>query len=265
LAVSTPQPALNVRLLGSDFAKPSDGEVVSKQLYRLAAVFGDPWGKNAAMLQQMANEWLEALSDLPAATVERGISEWVKTGDKWPKPSDIRKAAERQVYARVARVSEERHVHERRLKPTEAMLAFHYESSLLRKNLNWDRYLDTVHPTLEHNFFVKARLGEYEHIVFLENEFCAEWVARNCSDALERHFGRRVAVLVDGAPDTRKASSGRVDREADAAGLRSISAIAAKFGGFNPGDTGSMAAIYNSPEYQAYLKDYTARTGLAPG
>lgn len=264
LADFTPLPALNVNLLGADYQQASDGEVVSKQLYRLAAVFGDPWGKNAGLLQQMANEWLEALADLPASTVERGISEWIKTGDKWPKPSDIRKAAERQVYARVAKVSETRHVHERRLKPSEAMLAFHYQSSLLRKNPNWDRYLDTVHPTLEHNFFVKARLGDYEHIVFLENGFCVEWVSRNCSDALERHFGRRVAVLVDGARDTRKPSSGRVDREADAAGLRAISAIAAKFGGFNPGDTGSMAAIYNSAEYQAYLKDYTARTGLDP-
>lgn len=262
---STPPPALNVKLLGSDFAKPSDGEVVSRQLYRLAAVFGDPWGRDTSLLQQMANEWLEALSDLPASTVERGISEWVKTGDRWPKPSDIRKAAERQVHARVAKVSEERHVHECRLKPTEAMLAFHYENSPLRQNPNWARYLDTVHPTLEHNFFVKARFGDYEHIVFLDNEFRVEWVSRNCADALERHFGRRIALLVDGAPDTRKPSSGRVDREADAEGLRTISAIAAKLGGFNPGDTGSMSAIYNSPEYQQYLKDYTARTGRQPG
>ena len=261
---STQTPALNVKLLGSDFEKQADGEVMSKQLYRLASVFGDPWGKDQTMLRQMANEWLEALRDMPATTIERGISEWVKTGDKWPKPSDIRKAAERQVHARVAKVSEERHVHERRLKPTEAMLAFHYETSPLRRNPNWARYLDTVHPTLEHNYFVKARLGDYEHIVFLDNQFCAEWVCRNCGEALERHFGRRVALLVDGSPDTRKPSSARVNREADAEGLRTISGIAAKFGGFNPADAGSMAAIYNSPEYQAYLKDYTARTGLEP-
>lgn len=56
----------------------------------------------------------------------------------------------------------------------------------------------------------------------------------------------------------------RGDVAADRAGLARISQIAAKFGGFNPGSTGSMAAIYNSPEYQAYLKDYTARTGLEP-
>lgn len=56
----------------------------------------------------------------------------------------------------------------------------------------------------------------------------------------------------------------RGDVAADRAGLARISQIAAKFGGFNPGSTGSMAAIYSSPEYQAYLKDYTDRTGLQP-
>lgn len=193
MAVSTPLPALNVKLLGTDFEKSSDAEVVSKQLYRLAAVFGDPWGKNASLLQQMANEWLEALADLPAATVERGISEWVKTGDKWPKPSDIRKAAERQVYARVAKVSEERRVHERRLKPTEEMLAFSCRTSPLRRNKNWDRYLDTVHPTVEHNYFVNARLGDYEDIVLVDSSFQADWLYRNCSDALEKHFGSKVS------------------------------------------------------------------------
>lgn len=194
MAVSTPLPALNVKLLGTDFEKSSDAEVVSKQLYRLAAVFGDPWGKNASLLQQMANEWLEALADLPAATVERGISEWVKTGDKWPKPADIRKAAQRQVHDRVAKVSEARKIHERRLKPSEAMLAFRYESSPLRRNSTWDAFLDTIHPTAEHNYFVKARLGDYEHIVVLDEPFHVEWVVRNLGDQMERHFGRRVVV-----------------------------------------------------------------------
>jgi hypothetical protein len=182
-----------VKLLGSDFEQPSDGEVVSRQLYRLAAVFGDPWGKNASLLQQMANEWLEALADLPAATVERGVSEWVRTGDKWPKPSDVRKAALRQVDARVAKVSEGRKIHERRLKPTEAMAAFHYRTSPLRRNPNWDRYLDTVHPTVEHNYFVNARLGDYEDIVLVDSSFQAEWLYRNCSEALEKHFGCKVS------------------------------------------------------------------------
>jgi hypothetical protein len=196
LAVSTPQPALNVKLLGNDFAQPSDGEVVSRQLYRLAAVFGDPWGRNTGQLQQMANEWLEALSDLPAATVERGVSEWVKTGDRWPRPADVRKAAERQVHDRVVKVSAERKVHERRLKPTESMVAFAYRTSPLRRNPTWDRYLDTVHQTVEHNYFVNARLGDYENVCLVDSEFQAEWIRRNCTDALERHFGCKVAIRV---------------------------------------------------------------------
>jgi len=191
---SMPMPALDAKLLGTDFVRSSDDEVVSKQLYRLAAVFGDPWGRDTTQIQQMANEWLEALSDLPASTVERGISEWIKVGDRWPKPSDIRKIADRQVQDRVVKVAFERKVHERRLKPTDAMLAFRYQSSPLRRNPNWDRFLDTVHPTVEHNYFVKARLGEYEHVVFVDNSFCVEWLHRNYSEALEKHFGRKVAL-----------------------------------------------------------------------
>lgn len=57
----------------------------------------------------------------------------------------------------------------------------------------------------------------------------------------------------------------RTDRAADIEGLKRISAIAAKFGGFRVGDTNNASAIYNSPEYQQYLKDYTARTGRKPG
>lgn len=190
----TQLPALNVGLLGTDFQRVADGEVMSKQLYRLASVFGDPWGKDQTMLRQMANEWLEALADMPAATVERGVSEWVKTGDRWPKPSDIRKAAERQVHERVAKVSEARKIHERRLKPSDAMLAFRYIPSPLRRNSTWDAFLDTVHPTVEHNYFLKARLGDYEHIVVLDEQFHAEWVARNLGDQMERHFGRRAVV-----------------------------------------------------------------------
>jgi len=222
---STQLPALNVSLLGTDFHKASDGEVVSKQLYRLAAVFGDPWGKDASLLRQMANEWLEALADMPAATVERGVSEWVKTGDRWPKPSDIRKSAERLVNDRVYRVSEARKIHERRLRPTEAMLAFSYQRSPLRSNRNWDEFLDTVHPTLEHNYFVDAHFGDFEHAIFVGSEFAAEWLNRNCAEAMEAHFGRKVVLMVEGAKRPSRAGTGRTNKEQDAAGLKTISEI----------------------------------------
>ena len=57
----------------------------------------------------------------------------------------------------------------------------------------------------------------------------------------------------------------RAGGTADLDGLRTISAIAAKFGGFKAGEASNASAIYNSPEYQQYLKDYTARTGRKPG
>lgn len=56
----------------------------------------------------------------------------------------------------------------------------------------------------------------------------------------------------------------RADVEADRAGLRRISEIAGRFGGFITGQTGNVGAIYASAEYQQYLQDYTQRTGLKP-
>lgn len=195
---SMPMPALNVKLLGSDFAQSVDSEVMAKQLYRLAAVFGDPWGKDQRMLQQMAGEWLGALSDLPAAAVDRGISEWIKSGDRWPKPADIRKRAEDQVHERVAKVSEERQIHPSRLKPTDDMKHFLYQSSPLRRNPNWDRFLDTVHPTVEHNYFANAKIGRYEHIIEIDTGFGLGWLIQNLGDKMAKHFGQRVILKLAG-------------------------------------------------------------------
>lgn len=186
-----------MRLLGSDFASPVNGEVMAKQLYRLAAVFGDPWGKDKTMLEQMANEWFEAMSDLPAATVERGISSWIKDGDKWPKPSDIRKRAQDQVERRVSKVSDEKNIHPRRLKPSEEMKNFMYQESPLRRNQNWASFLDTIHPSLEHCYFVKAKIGQFENEVELEYQFHVDYLNQLIGDKLQKHFGRRVILKSD--------------------------------------------------------------------
>jgi hypothetical protein len=53
----------------------------------------------------------------------------------------------------------------------------------------------------------------------------------------------------------------KTDRSEDREGLARISAIAAKFGGFQ---AGACAQIFESAEYQKYLEDYTARTGQQP-
>lgn len=58
-------------------------------------------------------------------------------------------------------------------------------------------------------------------------------------------------------PMPRKRRDWNQDRE----GLKRISEIGAKHGGFQ---LGNFTEISNSPEYRAYLEDYTARTGLQP-
>lgn len=191
---STQTPALNVKLLGSDFEKQADGEVMAKQLYRLASVFGDPWGKDQTMLRQMASEWLEALRDMPAATIERGISEWVKTGERWPKPSDIRKTAMAQVERRVSRVSSERKMHERRLNPSKEMQAYTFRTASIRRNPNWAAFLDMLHPTVEDNFFAEARLGDYENVLYVPEQFHVDYIKNSLGQRMQDHFGARVIV-----------------------------------------------------------------------
>lgn len=53
----------------------------------------------------------------------------------------------------------------------------------------------------------------------------------------------------------------RHDIDADRAGMETIFKIANMYGGLKLGNHG---AIYRSPEYQQYLRDYTERTGLEP-
>lgn len=53
----------------------------------------------------------------------------------------------------------------------------------------------------------------------------------------------------------------RTDKAADRAGMAKIFDIANKYGGFKLID---CSRIFNSPEYQQYLRDYTDRTGLEP-
>lgn len=189
------RPALNVSLLGSDFADLPNQEIMAKQLFRLAAVFGDPFGRSPAMLTQMAGEWLRALSDIPTRALDAAVSEWVKTGKQWPKPSDIRELATAAVDKKVRWVADIAKVHESRIKPCDAVRAFNFKPAFsLRKNPNWAAFLDSVHLSVEHNYFAEARLDQYENILLVAASFHADWIRRNLQEQLDRHFGCRVYV-----------------------------------------------------------------------
>lgn len=185
-------------LLGADFVALCDRAVIGRILTRLVAGIGEPFGDSPEVMQLKAIEWFNALNDLPAKTVDDAVSEWIKTGTKWPKPAEIRKIAEAKLEVRVDQVSSERQVHHRRLNPTDTMKAFNYQTSRLRDNPTWRKFLDTIHPTQEHCFFAKAQMLRFASEIRVQSAFEADYIADKLGEALTAAFGRSVVIEYPG-------------------------------------------------------------------
>jgi hypothetical protein len=186
----------SAKLSGTDFAARVGLEDVAKGLFRLASVFGQPFGTDTAGLRQMAAEWHQALGDLPPAHFDRAVSDWIATESKWPRPADLRVKASQRTGEAAARVSRERKVHERRINPSPNMLPATIMRSKLRLNDDWDAFLDAIHPVAEHSYFVQAILrGRCELLV--PNLHRADYIREHFGALLASHFGTFVTVTVD--------------------------------------------------------------------
>lgn len=188
MAESTPQPALNVKALGTDFGRAADGETVGRALLRLTAALGEPFGRDEIMMRQMAAEWQSALSDMPAVTINNAVSQWLKRENKWPKPADIRKIADAVVQARVSEVSASKNMHPHRLNLPEALIGFKFKRSLLRLNPTWAEFLDTISPMHEHCFFGDATMGLLAHEVKNMSQFEIDFAFKTWGDKLASLF-----------------------------------------------------------------------------
>lgn len=65
-------------------------EIVGKILLRLTAALGEPFGRDKAMMAQMAIEWTDVLFGLKPELIGEAVSEWLRKQSKWPRPADIR-------------------------------------------------------------------------------------------------------------------------------------------------------------------------------
>jgi hypothetical protein len=192
-------PGLNAKLLGTEFERNSDSEIVNRSLVRLVAVYGDPWGSDRSKAKVMAEEWVTALADLPAVIVDGAVTEWLRGHSRWPRPADIRSIADRMLRAPIEAAANRHGIHPRRIEPAESMKGFLYSDSPLRRFPIWKRWLDSQHPTSEHFFFAKAECYE-PHEIFGLSEFEADYVRQKFGRELTKHFGRAVGLGIGPYP-----------------------------------------------------------------
>lgn len=185
------------KLDGTEFSDVLGRDDVAKGLYRLGVVYGQPYGSDKDGLRQLAAEWLSALADIPPGLFAQAITDWIATEKKWPRPSDIRDKSAFKVGAAAAKAGSGIKVHERRLQPVGQMLNFPYMRSKLRANKLWADYLDSVHPSIEHNFFVEAVFAGSSFSISVPFEFRKDFILSKFGDQMFKHFGRPIAVKVD--------------------------------------------------------------------
>ena len=188
------------KLEGTDFEAMLGLEDVAKGLYRLGVVYGQPFGSDRDGLRQLATEWLAALADVPPRMFAQAITDWIATEKKWPRPADLRDKSAHKVGAAAVRAGSGAKVHKRRLQPVGQMLNYPYMRSKLRANKLWTDFLDSIHPSVEHNFFVEAVFAGSTYSLSVPMEFRKDFILSKFGGAMFEHFGRPVTVKVDEAP-----------------------------------------------------------------
>lgn len=194
-STTTQLPALDARVLGEAFERLADSEAVNQALLRLVAVYGEPWGRNALLAKQMAAEWEAALNDLPSVTITHAVSTWLRRESKWPRPADIRRIADDVVETRVSAVADAKGIHPRRINPSDLMKAFVFRRSPLRANKTWAAFLDSIHPTAEHCFFVEPEMGQYAHELHNATSFEAQYIREHWGEKLSAAFGQPILFV----------------------------------------------------------------------
>lgn len=176
----------------------ADEKDIAAAMVRLSVTFGEPFDKDPATVEAMHAEWVKAFGQRPAAALAAAVDRWIAGFERWPRVSQIIELADsfhsQQVRASAAIAG----VHEARVKLPSSMFGFPLRRSALRSNETWRRWLDSQHPSLEHFYFAEARAGQYEHQITVQSDFCAHYIISRHGDALEKTFGRKLSVAVEG-------------------------------------------------------------------
>lgn len=140
-----------------------------------------------------ARLWHTLVQTLPAEAFKRAMEFHGRTSTFFPKPAEIITAAQPHIEALGRAVANT--IHPRRLNPSEDMKGFVFKSAVgLRKNPTWSSFLDLLHPTHEHCFFVNAEMTQYAHTIKGLSRFEAEYIREKWGDALTAWFKRGVVL-----------------------------------------------------------------------
>ena len=148
--------------------------------------------------------WQEACQSLPKMVFLASIAKHIKESKFFPTPAEIRTLSESTVEMLVHRAKEEAElrtaavggkVHEARLRPPMDP-TFPLKMSHLRSNQNWQRFLNGIHPTAEHSFFVDCKMGQYEHELEGLSSFARDYIQDHWANEMYEVFGRTVVLKV---------------------------------------------------------------------
>jgi hypothetical protein len=165
-----------------------------RALYRVPFGIEDP--------ERALVEYARALKNIPGHLLAPGWEKIIATHKdrSWPTIAEMIKACGNasadQSRASVAPEDAIR-LHEARVNPpAELRGALLYESAL-RNHPGWPAMLDLIHPTAEHNFFVRTELvnGTLE----VPNEFHRDWIVSKYGEAIKAHLGKAIHVKVNKA------------------------------------------------------------------
>lgn len=176
----------------------STDEIHAKIVGPMRALFRVPFGIDDP--ERALVEYTKALKSASGDAMAQAWDRLVATHKRrdWPTISEIISAIDHtESLSAPKRNSAESpgSVHPARINTPPEMRGVQLMDSSLRSKPEWNSFLETIHPTIEHNFFVQAeRVGDG---IEVPNDFRREYIVNNYSEAMKAHFKKGVHVSVN--------------------------------------------------------------------
>lgn len=173
-------------------------EIQSKVVEPMRALYRVPFGIEEP--ERALVEYTKALKAIPGQLLEGAWDRVVATHKRrdWPTISELIMASG---YAGAVKANAEipaakaATMHPSRVNGSGEMQGYAFYESHLRNDSQWEQFLDAIHPSAEHNFFVQAeKAGDGLDV---PSDFRREYINTNYGEALKARFGQRVPITVN--------------------------------------------------------------------
>lgn len=163
-----------------------------RALYRVPFGIEDP--------EKALVEYTKALKNIPGQLLEGAWDRVVATHKRrdWPTISELIMASGYAGSVKAAAAipaDKAAMLHPSRVNPSGEMNGYAFYESHLCKDKEWEKFLDTLHPTAEHNYFVQVE--ESGGGLDVPNDFRREYMTTRFGEALKARFGRVVPITVN--------------------------------------------------------------------